>query len=150
MGKNKFATAPFNFIPLPSKVLIRYRSKKELPGHDRFYVNEDNTQFYSGEISYRIEISKDSALMIGGGTSWREQLREDEVVEWKWRNGRRSFYGQDFFQNADGKFAIPGNSIRGLLRQNVQILGMCHFKNDIEDFPMFLYLTSGKSFSSRL
>ena len=133
MGKNKFATAPFNFIPLPSKVLIRYRSKKELPGHDRFYVNEDNTQFYSGEISYRIEISKDSALMIGGGTSWREQLREDEVVEWKWRNGRRSFYGQDFFQNADGKFAIPGNSIRGLLRQNVQILGMCHFKNDIED-----------------
>ena len=65
MGKNKFATAPFNFIPLPSKVLIRYRNKEELPGHDRFYVNEDNTQFYSGEISYRIEISEDSALMIG-------------------------------------------------------------------------------------
>ena len=133
MGKNKFATAPFNFIPLPSKVLIRYRSKKELPGHDRFYVNEDNTQFYSGEISYRIEISKDSALMIGGGTSWQEKLRKDEVVEWKWKNGRQCFNGQDFFKNADGKFAIPGNSIRGLLRQNVQILGMCHFKNDIED-----------------
>lgn len=133
MGKNKFATAPFNFIPLPSKVLIRYRNKEELPGHDRFYVNEDNTQFYSGEISYRIEISEDSALMIGGGTSWQEKLRKDEVVEWKWKNGRQCFNGQDFFKNADGKFAIPGNSIRGLLRQNVQILGLCHFKNDIED-----------------
>lgn len=133
MGKNKFATAPFNFIPLPSKVLIRYRNKEELPGHDRFYVKEDDTQFYSGEISYSIKISKDSALMIGGGAPWREPLRENEVVEWKWKKGKTGFVGQDFFKNADGKFAIPGNSIRGLLRQNVQILGMCHFKNDIED-----------------
>ena len=91
MGKNKFATAPFNFIPLPSKVLIRYRNKEELPGHDRFYVKEDDTQFYSGEISYSIKISKDSALMIGGGAPWREPLRENEVVEWKWKKGKTVF-----------------------------------------------------------
>lgn len=116
MDNKKYASAPFNFVPFPSRVIERYVSKEQIPGHERYYKKEEG--FYSGEISYDIQIdSKTSALMIGG----------EDNKEYK-----------EFFKNPDGDYAIPGNSVRGLIRSNVQILGMCRMKNDIDD-TTFLY-----------
>lgn len=123
MSDKIYATAPFNFIPFPEKVLIRYTAAESLPRHDRYYGPESEYG-YSGEISYKIEIAEDSALMIGGGRAWK---KEEFVCD-----------GQDFFKNSEGNYTIPGNSIRGLIRQNVQILGMGHWKQDIED-TVYLY-----------
>lgn len=138
MGERKYATAPFNFIPFPSKVLIRYPSEDCLPAHDRFYGDENGEAFLSGEITYHIKISEDSALMVGGGKEGKLFLKTDEVVERKRRPEGNWISCQDFFKNADDRFTIPGNTIRGLIRGNVQILGMCHYKNDMDD-AIYLY-----------
>ena len=46
--------------------------------------------------------------------------------------------GQEgFFRNHEG-FAIPGSSTRGMIRSHVQVLGMCNYRDDIEDL-WFLY-----------
>ena len=71
MSDKIYATAPFNFIPFPEKVLIRYTAAESLPRHDRYYGLESEYG-YSGEISYKIEIAEDSALMIGGGRAWKK------------------------------------------------------------------------------
>lgn len=43
--------------------------------------------------------------------------------------------GKDnFFKNEYGKYAIPGSSVRGLIRSNVQILGLSSFEQDIDDY----------------
>ena len=45
----------------------------------------------------------------------------------------------DFFRNAEGKFAIPGSSVRGLLRQNMMILGygLPRPGEDLEDYQVY-------------
>lgn len=44
----------------------------------------------------------------------------------------------NFFKNLDNKYAIPGSSIRGMVRNNIITLGFSSVKDDIED-NNFLY-----------
>lgn len=49
-----------------------------------------------------------------------------------------------FCKNKDGKYAIPGSSIRGLIRNNVQILGLSSVKEDIDSYAlMYRNVASG-------
>lgn len=41
-----------------------------------------------------------------------------------------------FKKDARGRYAIPGSTIRGLIRNNVQILGMSGFEEDIDDYAL--------------
>lgn len=41
-----------------------------------------------------------------------------------------------FFKNENGQYAIPGSTIRGLLRNNVQILSASSFDGDIDDYNL--------------
>ena len=41
-----------------------------------------------------------------------------------------------FHKNAWGKYSIPGSSIRGLIRNNVQVLGFSSFADDIDDYAL--------------
>ena len=50
--------------------------------------------------------------------------------------------GNFFYKNADGKYAIPGTSIKGLIRTNMKILGQGAIGEDIEDFRL-MYRTVG-------
>ena len=45
-----------------------------------------------------------------------------------------------FFKDTDGNYAIPGSSIRGMIRNNIMTLGFCSIIDDIED-SRFLYRT---------
>lgn len=45
--------------------------------------------------------------------------------------------GKDhFFKNEYGKYAIPGSTMRGLIRSNTQILGLSGFDQDIDDYSL--------------
>lgn len=45
--------------------------------------------------------------------------------------------GEEFFhRDANGNYSIPGSSIRGLIRNNVQILGYSSFDDDIDDYAL--------------
>ena len=65
----------------------------------------------SGEISYEFE-SK-TPVFVDDGTN-----------------------SHHFHKNAWGEYSIPGSSIRGLIRNNVQILGFSSFADDIDDYAL--------------
>ena len=124
MANYKPATAPFNFINLPDQGFERYSGVSELPSHDRIYSEKDG--YFSGEITYEIQVDpKDptSVLMIGGG----RETKDD-----------RGMLHKEFFRNAEGRYTIPGSSIRGMIANNVMILGMCDPTDAITD-STFLY-----------
>ncbi|MFI3212734.1 MAG: TIGR03986 family CRISPR-associated RAMP protein [Eubacteriales bacterium] len=51
----------------------------------------------------------------------------------------------DFFKGANGKEMIPGSTIRGMVRANMQILGYGKIGNDLEDYKIYFRdMTSGK------
>lgn len=100
-----FLVAPYNFISFPSKIVSRYKSIEELPKHNSF-KDEDGNILLNGYIGYEIEAK--TPIMINDG----EKTEENKVGEKE----------TNFFKNAEGKYAIPGNSIRGLVRTNSQIL----------------------------
>lgn len=43
---------------------------------------------------------------------------------------------EHFHKDANGRYSIPGSSIRGLIRNNVQILGCASFNDDIDDYAL--------------
>lgn len=88
--------APYNFVPFAEQPLRRYESAEKLPAHGRWYP-----ELLSGEI--RLRITAQTLIYIGNGE------KEDNQV--------------DFFHTASGQYAIPGSTLRGLIRENMQILG---------------------------
>lgn len=115
--ENKEATAPFNFISLPKKIIKRYNSEEKLPLHNKFYQKQDG--YYSGIIHYTICIV--SPTMIGEG---KEKATQQDPCQ--------------FFKDNEGNYTIPGSTIRGMVRTNLQIFGMCNPKDDIYD-SRFMY-----------
>lgn len=91
------ATAPYNFVPFCETPLQRYPGLEALPGHDRL-----DPALLSGEI--RLTLTAETPLIVCGGEKDPTQPR-------------------DFFRGADGRYQIPGTTLRGLLRSNLQILG---------------------------
>ncbi len=50
-----------------------------------------------------------------------------------------------FCKNSYGQYAIPGSTMRGLIRNNVQILGLASMNEDIDDYVlMYRNVASGK------
>lgn len=100
------SVAPYNFVSLPSEARVIADKKEDLQSH-----GEINKEKYSGYIEYSIK--NKTPLIIGKGK------KENEPIE--------------FFKNPKGKYAIPGSTIRGLLRTNVAILSDSNISDDIED-----------------
>ncbi|OUM21123.1 CRISPR-associated RAMP family protein [Butyricicoccus porcorum] len=106
------ARAPYNFIPLINKVAVRYNDVSELPHHDVWYEH-----LLSGNIS--ITITVDTPMCVA--------------------NGLKKEQGLDFFQDANGNYTIPGSSLRGMIRTNMQILGLGKLRAgiDFDDHTVF-------------
>lgn len=94
----KYSVAPYNFVSFPNSAVIKYNGLDELPVHNNF-KSKDNKKLLNGYIEYKLRA--ETPIIVSSGT--------DE------KNAK-------FFMNSDGKYAIPGNSIRGMLRTNAQIL----------------------------
>lgn len=84
---------PYNFIPFSETVIDRYRSPDELPPH-----NVQRPDLLSGEI--RVSITAETPIFLSGGGSPAQ-----------------------FTRDSQGRYCIPASSVRGLIRQNMQILG---------------------------
>lgn len=101
------ASAPYNFIPFNKNVVLH---DKELVKHDSFLENENRI---SGKITY--ELTNLTEMFVGGNGEKRGEVQE--------------FFGDDTH------YIIPGSTIRGLIRSNVEILSLSE-ANMIEDRRM--------------
>lgn len=106
-----YVGAPYNFVSLPDQV-CPYQDK--IPAH-----NVIDPLKYTGEITYQIEAETPISIDSGIG----KDLQDTE------ENAKKRFY-----KNKEGKYAIPGSTIRGLVRSNVQILSNSSAADDIEDY----------------
>jgi len=122
-NKEKYAKAPYNFIPFPEKIFYRhtisseYEDKKGkgitfLPMHNVFEKG-----LKTGYIDYSIDV--ETPLFISDG--------EKE---------------SDFFK-VNGEYRIPGSTIRGKVRSNAEILS-CSYPEFIEDKKLWFRGTFSK------
>lgn len=96
MDDQRRARAPYNFVPFSNKVIRRYGASYELPPHDTW-----EPELLTGEIA--VTLTAETPVFISDGE----------------KEGKA-----DFFQGPDGRYQIPGSTLRGLIRQNMQILGL--------------------------
>ena len=114
-NNSSYVGAPYNFVPFERKV---YQPVKEeqLGVHDVI-----NDELITGEITYDIEAI--TPLFVNAGKD----------------------RGNTFFKNENGNIAIPGSTLRGLIRNNVQILSASDFGDDIDDYKlMYRHVATGK------
>ena len=110
MAADKKVRAPYNFIPLSEKILLPYHSMEELPPHDRI-----DPELKTGEIHVTMEA--ETPVFVGDGS-------RDEP---------------HFFRGGTGKYMIPGSTVRGMVRENMQILGFGLMRpgEDLEDVQIY-------------
>lgn len=99
-----YSVAPYNFVSFPKRAVVKYTDPSQLPPHNNF-KNRSGKELLSGFIQYTLKA--ETPIMVGGGGKDRNRDTDKDVF---------------FFKNSDGDYAIPGNTIRGLLRTNSQIL----------------------------
>ena len=109
MPENTMVHTPYNFIPFSNKFIERYSCVEELPGHDRIDPN-----LKSGEI--HMTLRAETPVFVAGGTD-----------------------NAHFFRNAAGKVVIPGSTVRGMARSNMQILGFgkMRLQEDMDDYQIY-------------
>lgn len=110
MAADKRVRAPYNFIPLSDKILLPYDSVESLPAHDRI-----DPSLKTGEIC--VTMVADTPVFVSDGD------KNDP----------------HFFRGSNGKYMIPGSTIRGMVRENMQILGFGLMRpgEDLEDIQIY-------------
>ena len=87
--------------------------KEQLPTHDSM-----NEKLISGELVY--EMTAETDIFVDDGTD-----------------------AHHFNKNAKGQYSIQGSSVRGLIRNNVQILGFSSIADDIDDYALMYRNVAG-------
>lgn len=129
MAEKKTVHAPYNFVPFSDKnPLIPYASMEELPAHDSIRAD-----LKTGEIHVTLQAETPVFVSDGGRAA----------------NEKQNLH---FFRLPNGEFAIPGSTVRGMVRENMQILGFGIIRHgvDLEDQRMFFrdVASSSKSVSA--
>lgn len=89
---DKYATAPYNFVPYDAKNLVK--------------PSEDN-ELYSGTITCSLRAL--TPLLVAGATDSKEKSKDGPTK-------------REFFKLNNGKLVIPGSSLKGMLRSHVEAL----------------------------
>lgn len=110
MPENRGVRAPYNFVPFSGRVLLPYTGVDELPRHDEICGD-----LKSGEI--QVTMRAETPVFVSNGN------KDDP----------------HFFKGADGRFKIPGSTVRGMTRENMQILGFGVIRpgEDLEDYQIY-------------
>lgn len=110
MPEKKRAHAPYNFVPFSNKILLPYDSPKDLPAHDRI-----DPELKTGEIHVTMEAETPVFVSDGDRTD------------------------PHFCRGANGKYMLPGSTVRGMTRENMQILGFGLLRpgEDLEDYQIY-------------
>jgi len=101
-------TAPYRFVPLSALVMLP--DWADLVSHDMPFADG-----VSGELSYRI--TAHTRLCVGGEQKPASQEAPGEVY---------------FYRTPDGEPAIPGSSLKGMLRNVLEIASFARFRQ-VED-----------------
>lgn len=102
------ARAPYNFVPLNTRVA----EIKELPLYDNYEEKR-----YTGHI--KLKIKTETPLYI------RDSLNQKKLKKKK-ESDKKNFINSDFY-SPNGNIAIPGSSLRGMLRTLIEIASFGHF-----------------------
>ena len=113
----KYVGAPYNFVPFYNDVVGVDEAAMGVHG-----VISD--ELLTGEISYQLKA--ETPIFIGDGHKNRDGSSDEH-----------------FFRNEKGELAIPGSSVRGLIRNNAQILGLSGFDQDIDDYHLMYREVAG-------
>lgn len=116
--ESRAAIAPYNFVPLPEKVVPAEPDSIDMP-HDRYYSSEGAKPRYTGRIACTLTTASPLYVRCGYtpeeyatfGTKPFHELTEEQ----KRRRAEFFHYG-----NSDSP-TIPGSSLRGMLRALVEI-----------------------------
>lgn len=104
--------APYNFVPISERTYDYTKRGKTQNMHN---VLEKN--LLSGCITYQIQAK--TPILVDSG---KKDRKEQGLGE--------------FYKDAYGNYAIPGSTIRGLVRSNAQILSFAEVGEDIEDYNL--------------
>lgn len=114
-NRTAYVGAPYNFVPF-SREVYHYPEDK-LTKH-----SDMAEELMSGEITYTIKA--ETPVFVG--------------------DGRKDSQGTELFhQNERGNYAIQGSTIRGLIRNNVQILGLAEIGDDVDDYALMYRAVAG-------
>lgn len=107
----------FKYVGAPYNFVSFTKNVYEYPQEKIVGHNEMSQELFNGEIAY--EITAKTSIIVDDGEG-------------------------HFHKNPWGEYSIPGSTMRGLIRNNVQILGLSSFGDDIDDYAlMFRDVTGG-------
>ena len=131
MSGEKGVRAPYNFVPFHTKgssgtaqkgrvekVLVRYQDLADLPRHDVI-----DPELKTGEI--HVTMRAETPVFVSD--------------EHKKKAGDRTVDDPHFPRGPNGRFMLPGSTIRGMVRENMQILGfgLVLPGEDLEDYQVY-------------
>ncbi|MCG1012276.1 TIGR03986 family CRISPR-associated RAMP protein [Tepidanaerobacter sp. GT38] len=120
------ASAPYNFVPLPETVVLAVNDAKNLPDHDRY-------EHYSGYFD--VVLTTKSPLYIRCPFTVDDFMKMDQQDNLPFReqvkNTPHFFYTRD-----QSKPVIPGSSLRGMLRNLLEIVSYSKI-NKVTDSKIF-------------
>ncbi len=131
-GKNipRRAVAPYNFVELPEKVVEV--EAEELPSSDRYHLDR-----HTGRIECSLTTSSPLYIRCGltpanftkyseysnlAKDATEEQKKKWEEEKKEWDTERRTILSPFFTYQSDTLPVIPGSSLRGMLRNLVEII----------------------------
>lgn len=128
------ASAPYNFVPLPEAVVKVVNGANDLPDHDRYYADRHTGHF-------EVTLTTKSPLYVRCPLPLSEFLRQerqedkDEPFRSQVKNSPHFFYTRDPNQPV-----IPGSSLRGMLRNLLEIVSYGKVEG-VTDLPKIFYRT---------
>ena len=132
---DRVSKAPYNFVPLPDEVIPAVAKPEDLPDHDTF--TEDTDYRHTG--FFEVKLTTKSPLYVRGGLSGfkedKDTPSEYERAEQQRAHPPRDFREAlrnkpDFFNRGSAdQPVIPGSSLRGMLRQLVEIIAYSKVKD---------------------
>lgn len=102
---HRTASAPYNFVPLPEKIIPAVDNAEDLPGHDKYYQGRHSGYF-------DVTLTTRSPLYIRGLLPARDLSRQEEL------KNKPEFFHTD----NEHEPVIPGSSLRGMLRALLEIV----------------------------
>lgn len=115
--------APYNFVPFTERQpFMRYTDVSKLPAHDELCAD-----LLTGEI--HLTLTAETPVFVSDGQK-----------------------NADFFRGANGNYMIPGSTIRGMVRENMQILGdgLVLKDEDLEDLMLTYREVAGVGVKEKL
>ncbi len=112
------ASAPYNFVPLPEKVIKAVENADQLPDHDS-YVNKDypHTGYFDVMLTTKSPLYIRCAFPLQKFLAQERGEDKDKPYTTQVKNTPEFFYTSDPNQPV-----IPGSSLRGMLRNLLEIV----------------------------